>query len=100
MTLLISPENTSKPVVWFDINPATYFDTYIMLGVSPEIEEENKIYYEFSAMNMCTALASLKNRTHYCEIKLTKKDFPCLSINMKILSMDTDKLVEVSNQVR
>lgn len=100
MTLLISPENTSKPVIWFDINPVTYFDSYTMQGVSSEIEEENMIYYEFSAMNMCTALASLKYRTHYCEIKLTKKDFPCLSINMKILSMDTDKLVDVSNQVR
>lgn len=99
MTLLISPENSTKPVVWFDINPETYFDTYTMLGVSPESEEENKIYYEFSAINMCTALASLKYRTHYCEIKLTKKDFPCLSVNMKILSMDTDKLVDVSNQV-
>ena len=54
----------SKPIYWFDINSAVFFQEYSMLGVGTD-GSDNKIYFEVSAANTQHRILLEKDGTVY-----------------------------------
>ena len=99
MTLAV-PLDQKKPLVWYDINATSFFDMYRIEGVDPQNSDENQIYFEISSNQLMPALGGIKKAVTFVEIKLGKKEFPYLIVNMRVPSaIDQDKNVTITNQV-
>lgn len=96
LTLTI-PQSTNKPLVWFDIN-STFFSSYRIEGVDPNSPDDNVIYFELNATYLIAAFGNVKKSVESVEIKLSKEEFPFLSISMRAKASD-DQEVDISNKV-
>jgi len=95
---LISPQDQSKPFVWFDINTEPFFSVYKLEGLCPdEGKDEDMIMFEVNSSYIQSALAELKKNALNVEIKLQKSGFPFFLINTKVQSSEGEK--ESSHQV-
>lgn len=74
----------SIPSIWAEVDKDSFFPEYIMSGVDEE--HNNQIVLTFNPMKMANALSLLKGVVKYCKIKLTNKDFPCLTVQLEIPS--------------
>lgn len=83
---LIISENAahSIPSIWAEVDKDSFFPEYTMNGVDEE--HNNQIILTFSPVKMANALSQLKGVVKYCKIKLTNKDFPCLTVQLEIPS--------------
>lgn len=95
---LTVPQDAKKPLVWFDINAASFFESYRMEGVYPDDPETNVIYFEVNAVYLMSALGGSKKTLNHIEIKLGKQEFPYFKINLMVQT-STDQIVTISNQV-
>lgn len=95
---LISPQDQSKPYVWFDINTEPFFSVYRIEGLCPdEGPDEDMIMFEVNSSFIQSALAELKKNATSVEIKLQKSGFPFFLINTKVQSSEGEK--DFSHQV-
>lgn len=83
---LIVAENAahSIPSIWAEVDKDSFFSEYIMTGVDER--QNNQIVLTFNPMKMANALSQLKGGVKYCKIKLTHKDFPCLTVQLELPS--------------
>lgn len=83
---LIVSENSahSIPSIWAEVDKDSFFPEYIMNGVDDE--QNNQIVLTFNPNKMANALSLLKGVVKYCKIKLTNKDFPCLTVQLEVPS--------------
>lgn len=83
---LIVSENAahSIPSIWAEVDKDSFFPEYIMNGVDEE--PHNQIVLAFHPIKMANALSLLKGVVKYCKIKLTNKDYPCLTIQLEVPS--------------
>lgn len=83
---LIVSENAahSIPSIWAEVDKDAFFPEYIMNGVDEE--HKNQIVLTFNPIKMANALSQLKGAVKYCKIKLTNKDFPCLTVQLELPS--------------
>lgn len=97
---ITTPKEPQNPQVWFDINSESFFGSYRMEGVDPQVEDENAIYIEVQSTMLLPAIMSIKKSLAFLEIKLSKTTFPFFTITMKVQStIDQDKKVLITNQV-
>jgi len=69
--------------MWCEIKQEHFFDLYQVEGVS---NDNNEIYLEIVAENICRALKSAHNAKSL-KIKLTKKQLPCLTFEIELPSL-------------
>uniref|UniRef100_H2YEP2 Checkpoint protein n=1 Tax=Ciona savignyi TaxID=51511 RepID=H2YEP2_CIOSA len=71
--------------MWCQLKQANFFDEYQMDGVNAE---NNEIYLELVAENLCRALKTANNAKSL-KIKLTKKQSPCLTVEIELPSLSS-----------
>lgn len=99
MTITV-PKEPQRPQVWFDVNAESFFGSYRIEGVDPQVEDENAIYIEVQSSMLMPAIMCIKKSLAFLEIKLSKTTFPFFTISMKIQStIDQEKKVLITNQV-
>lgn len=83
---LIVSENAahSIPSIWAEVDKDSFFPEYIMSGI--DAENSNQIVLTFNPIKMANALTLLKGVVKYCKIKLTNKEFPCLTVQLEVPS--------------
>ncbi|KAK9891173.1 hypothetical protein WA026_013489 [Henosepilachna vigintioctopunctata] len=81
---IVSEEESGprRPLVWCDLPVNFYFKEYNIVGVS---EEFNEIYLEFSTALLARSVSVLKQNVKNLKIKLTKNEFPCLTLEMELV---------------
>lgn len=72
----------SVPLVWANIGTANFFEQFSMDGVD---EKLNEIWLTFSPEQLSNALNIFKYSIKSIKMKLTKKQFPCLSIDIEVV---------------
>nr|XP_002130439.1 checkpoint protein HUS1-like isoform X2 [Ciona intestinalis] len=72
--------------MWCELKQANFFDEYRMDGVNEY--ELNEIYLEIVAENLCRAIKSANNAKSL-KIKLTKKQVPCLTVEIELPSLSS-----------
>ncbi|XP_045479818.1 checkpoint protein HUS1 isoform X1 [Harmonia axyridis] len=84
---IVSEEESGprRPLVWCDLPVNFYFKEYNVVGVS---EEYNEIYLEFSTALLARSVSVLKQNVKNLKIKLTNKEFPCLTLEMELVPED------------
>lgn len=77
------------PQIWSDINNTSYFQQYQMEGINTD--KNPFILFTMSTTKLTTAIALLRAGigVSYTKLKLTNKQFPCLTIDMEIASTET-----------
>lgn len=81
---IVSEEMTQlTPFLWCESSKQTLFSQYTMSGVD---EEHNKIILSINPNHLATALSPVKETVFLMKIKLTKKDFPCLTVEIEVVS--------------
>lgn len=85
LIFIINEESSSSaPLVWAEIKSNIYFDTYTMEGVDAE---HANIYLAFNPANLARSLAVIsRGSVTYVKIKLTNKQFPCLTVDIQLPS--------------
>nr|CAG4646007.1 EOG090X0TJE [Lynceus sp. MCZ IZ 141354] len=76
--------HSSSPVIWCEIEPNNFFESYSMDGLSAT---ENEIYLEFVSNTVAKVVGSMKTAVSakFIKIKLTKKvNQPCLTIDINL----------------
>lgn len=90
---LIVNENSVQgiPWVWADIDKNEYFPEYQMEGV--DVLSNNQIFLSFNSIKFSNALMVLsKGSARYVKIKLTNKQFPCLTIELETIAANSGQL--------
>ncbi|XP_044745246.1 checkpoint protein HUS1 [Coccinella septempunctata] len=84
---IVSEEESGprRPLVWCDLPANFYFKEYNVVGVS---DEYNEIYLEFSTALLARSVSVLKQNVKNLKIKLTNKEFPCLTLEMELAPED------------
>ena len=77
------------PKVWSVIEKKSgYFSEYSMEGYNKETH--NKIFLTFNPVKMASALSTLnRSSVRYIKIKLTDNQFPCLSVHVEVISINS-----------
>lgn len=84
VNFVINEESASvAPLVWIDINSSTYFDEYKMEGVD---ENYPNILLSFNPANLARALSVLRGAVTFVKMKLTNKQFPCITVEIELPS--------------
>ncbi|XP_075145183.1 hus1-like checkpoint clamp component [Haematobia irritans] len=88
---------TTAPLVWVDIDAKLYFPQYRL-----ELVDENhpQIMLSVSPANLSLALSSL--RSHHarnCKLKLLHVQFPCLRIEIDVLTQNGEQTRQTSHDV-
>lgn len=89
-------DSDSTPVFWCNIKANEYFSEYAMGGVD---SDHNEIYLAFNAQYMVSALNYTRNTLNHVKIKLTKKQHPCLTIEVDKPSTTSSDNREIINDV-
>lgn len=99
--IFISPSNTtqSTPCIWAEIARAAYFTDYTMAGAQPETD--NKIMLSFNAIKFAGALSTLGRgaSSRYLKLKLTEKQFPCITVDLEVPSSCSAECRKVTHDV-
>lgn len=73
------------PWIWSEIGAAAFFSEYTMEGV--DADANNKIVMSFNSIKLCNALSMLaKGPARYVKLKLTNRQFPCLTVELETAS--------------
>lgn len=72
---------TSAPLVWIEIQNSSYFNEYTMSGINDKYEN---ILLSFNPSNLSRALQVLRNPVTFLKMKLTNKQFACLTIEIEL----------------
>ncbi|XP_055377855.1 checkpoint protein HUS1 [Condylostylus longicornis] len=84
VNFIINEETTSvAPLIWTEIQCVAYFDEYKMDGLDAK---NNQIFLSFNPANLSRALQLLRGNPAVCKIKLSNKQFPCLTIEIELPS--------------
>lgn len=96
--IIIGVENAARsiPFTWCSIEKSTYFSEYAMVGVT---NESNQIYLSVNTIKLANALTQLKNTTIMIKMKLTIKQFPCLTIQITIPLINSQQNREIIHDV-
>lgn len=73
---------SSVPLLWIDIGTANFFEQFSMEGVDENFKD---IWLTFSPEQLSNALNVFKYSIKSIKIKLTNKQFPCLSIDIEVV---------------
>lgn len=77
------------PWIWSEIGSSTLFSEYVMEGV--DSKTNNKIVMSFNSIKLCNALSMLaKGPARYVKLKLTNRQFPCLTVELETASSSSD----------
>ncbi|XP_023570304.1 checkpoint protein HUS1 isoform X2 [Octodon degus] len=98
-TLRISPEKLNFILcdrlasggvsMWSELEQENFFSEFQMEGVSAE---NNVIYVELASENLSRALKTAQN-ARTLKIKLTNKNFPCLTVSVELLSVSSSSRI-------
>lgn len=72
----------SIPLLWANIGTVNFFEQFSMDGVDEKCDE---IWLTFSPEQLSNALNVFKYAIKSIKIKLTKKQFPCLTIDIEVV---------------
>ncbi|XP_026463585.1 checkpoint protein HUS1-like [Ctenocephalides felis] len=87
---------TQPPLVWCELDQRAFFNEYIMTGVD---DEHNEIYLSFGPAYLNHALVTLKQNVKLMNIKLAKKDQPCLSLKIEQPSISSQEIRIVRHDI-
>lgn len=89
----------SIPCVWAEIARSTYFTDYCMTGAVPGTH--NKIVFSFNPIKFAVALSSLGRgaSSRYVKLKLTEKQFPCITVDLEVPSSSSAGSRKVKHDV-
>lgn len=76
----------SVPLVWAIVGTANFFEQFSMGGVDEQFDE---IWLTFSPEQLSNALNIFKYSIKSIKMKLTKKQFPCLSIDVEVVGQNS-----------
>ncbi|XP_049881089.1 checkpoint protein HUS1 [Pectinophora gossypiella] len=94
---IVSDENSgpAPPVLWCEMPQAMYFSEYQMVGLD---EGHKDIYLGFSSVNLARSLVTLKSAKSL-KMKLTKKQCPCLTLEIEIPSTTSQQTRNVTHDI-
>ncbi|KAJ2944827.1 hypothetical protein O0L34_g1719 [Tuta absoluta] len=94
---IVSDENSgpAPPILWCEIPQAMFFSEYQMVGLD---EEHKDIYLGFSSANFARSLVTLKSAKSL-KMKLTKKQCPCLTLEIEIPSATSQQTRNVTHDI-
>lgn len=77
------------PWIWSEIGSTALFSEYVMEGV--DAKTNNKIVMSFNSIKLCNAMSMLaKGPARYVKLKLTNRQFPCLTVELETASSSSD----------
>lgn len=84
---IISSEEAGpkRPFVWCELPVAFYFKEYNLSGLNEVYDE---IYLQLDCSMLAKSLATVKQNAKTLKIKLTKKDTPCLTVEIEQLTLE------------
>ncbi|XP_061394273.1 checkpoint protein HUS1 [Musca vetustissima] len=87
---------TTAPLVWVDIDAKLYFSEYHV-----ELADQNhpKIMLSTSPIDLSRALSSLRSNARRCKLKLHNIQFPCLRIEVDVLTQSSNQLRQTFHDV-
>lgn len=86
----------TTPLLWAVIDKTDLFSTFAMEGVD---QKNNEIWLNFYPEQIATALNTFKNFVKVIKIKLTKKQFPCLSIDIEMAPPNSNNFRRLNHDV-
>nr|XP_034826629.1 checkpoint protein HUS1 isoform X2 [Maniola hyperantus] len=94
---IVSEEHSgpAPPVLWCEIPQAVFFSEYQMIGID---EEHKDIYLGIISANLAKSLVTLKS-AKTLKIKLTKKQCPCLTLEIEMLSIELPTLKQLRTTI-
>ncbi|KAI5634180.1 hus1-like protein domain-containing protein [Phthorimaea operculella] len=94
---IVSDENSgpAPPILWCEIPQAMFFSEYQMVGLD---EEHKDIYLGFGSANFARSLVTLKSAKSL-KMKLTKKQCPCLTLEIEIPSATSQQTRNVTHDI-
>ncbi|XP_053620146.1 checkpoint protein HUS1 [Plodia interpunctella] len=83
------------PVLWCEVPQAMFFSEYQMIGLD---DDHKDIYLGFSSANLARSLVVLKTAKSL-KMKLTKKQCPCLTLEIETLSSTSQQTRQVTHDI-
>ncbi|XP_052745298.1 checkpoint protein HUS1 [Bicyclus anynana] len=94
---IVSEDNSgpAPPVLWCEIPQVVFFSEYQMIGID---EEHKDIYLSVISANLAKSLVTLKSAKSL-KIKLTKKQCPCLTLEIEMQSVISQQSRQVTHDI-
>ncbi|XP_061384691.1 checkpoint protein HUS1 [Danaus plexippus] len=94
---IVSEDNSgpTPPVLWCEISQSNFFSEYQMIGID---EDHKDIYLGVVSASFAKSLVTLKT-AKMLKIKLTKKQCPCLTLDIEMPSSISQQTRQVSHDI-
>ncbi|XP_005188245.1 checkpoint protein HUS1 [Musca domestica] len=87
---------TTAPLVWVDIDAKLYFSEY---NIELADSNHSKIMLSTSPANLSRALSSLRSNARHCKLKLINLQFPCLRVEVDVLTQNSNQTRQTAHDV-
>ncbi|XP_013111968.1 checkpoint protein HUS1 isoform X2 [Stomoxys calcitrans] len=87
---------TTAPLVWVDIDAKLYFPEYHL--ELPD-KHHSQIMLSVSPANLSRAFSSLRSNARHCKLKLLNLQFPCLRVEVDVLTQNSNQIRNTSHDV-
>jgi hypothetical protein len=74
------PQESKRPVIYYDLNCLEFFKSYRLEGVDPQNPDENVIYFDMKGQDFITEISASKKSAYSVEINFVEvtNKVPCI----------------------